>query len=79
MLRPYHVEKPSIFRELWHVVRGRYLPPSIECKVSAEAALTLGEFSFCGYHILQAGFYVPCGRIASQGCAFCDLHGEVHA
>jgi hypothetical protein len=77
-VRPYHVKTPGIWKELWYIFRGRYLPPTIECKVEVAAAMQLGEFSFCGYPVLQAGFYVPCGRLATQGCAYCDLHGENH-
>jgi hypothetical protein len=32
------------------------------------------DFSFCGFPVLYGDSYVPCGRIATEGCAYCELH-----
>jgi hypothetical protein len=71
----YYIQLKGFWSRLYAAIRGKYLPPAIECKIPVADAALLGEFSFCGYPVLQGGFYVPCGRIATQGCAYCDLHG----
>jgi hypothetical protein len=30
---------------------------------------------FCGYPVLKDGRWVPCGKEATDGCAYCDDHG----
>ena len=31
---------------------------------------------FCGYPVLKDGHWVPCGKEATDGCAYCDEHGS---